>query len=395
MSGLQKFVLGSLALIAGLLIGVVLHVGMQMYGTWAQQPLGPGLSMPTSNTWSLPPTWTPSPPAGATVAAAATPATPIGEPTLAVAGQVAISQAYAPHCGGPAVMNLLAVGSDQRGDSYVYGLGDVIRLVRVDFVTPKVTVLEFPRDLWVEIPDIADDLGGQDHEKLNQAYLYGNRGFGYTDDPAQGPGLLARTLGLNFGVKLDHYVGVNMRTFVNIVNAVDGIDIYLAKGVDGRTADDNSKRLVFPRGQNHLNGDEALTLARIRNDGVFSRADHQDLVLCALREKLTRPAVGTQIPQLIGSFQDNIQTDLSPQEITQLACLGPQIQAQNIIFASFPQDYFRSARIYDPVFKKRVFIWDVDYGILRDYVARFQAGTWPATMPPVPASGEEPSIICQ
>ena len=58
-------------------------------------------------------------------------------------------------------MNILAIGTDARGDNYSYGLGDVIRLVRVDFVNPKVTVLEFPRDLWVEIPDIADDLKGQ------------------------------------------------------------------------------------------------------------------------------------------------------------------------------------------------------------------------------------------
>jgi hypothetical protein len=40
-------------------------------------------------------------------------------------------------CGGPAVMNILAVGSDARGDHYNYGLADVIRLVRVDFVNPK------------------------------------------------------------------------------------------------------------------------------------------------------------------------------------------------------------------------------------------------------------------
>ena len=90
---------------------------------------------------------------------------------------------------------------------------------RVDFVNAKVTVLEIPRDLWVKIPDIADNLNGQDHEKLNQAYLYGNPGFGYTDDPARGPGLLTRTLTLNFGTQIDHYAAVNMRTFEKIVNA--------------------------------------------------------------------------------------------------------------------------------------------------------------------------------
>jgi anionic cell wall polymer biosynthesis LytR-Cps2A-Psr (LCP) family protein len=185
-----------------------------------------------------------------------------------------------------------------------------------------------------------------------------------------------------------------MRTFVNVVNAVGGIDITLAKGVDGRTSDDMSRRLMFPRGLNHLNGDQALTLARIRNEGVFSRADNQDLVMCALRAKLTRADVVTEIPQLIASFQDNIQTDLSPTQIAQLACLAPQIQPQNIVFASFPQQYFKMARMYDPVFKKRVFIWDVDFDVLRDYVARFQAGTWPPPGLPGPATDESP-IICQ
>ena len=123
------------------------------------------------------------------------------------------------------LMTILAVGTDARGNNYDYGLGDVIRLVRVDFVNPKVTVLEFPRDLWVEIPDIADNINGQDHERLNQAYLYGNPGFGYTDDPAHGPGLMARTLALNFGTNIDHYAAVNMRTFEKLVNAVGGIDI--------------------------------------------------------------------------------------------------------------------------------------------------------------------------
>ena len=396
MSGYQKLILGFLALTAGLLVGVVLLFGVETYQTWARQPLGPALVLPAGiSPQSLPPTWTASPWAGSTMPVAGTPGIPAVESTLAAFGPVSAPQTYVPRCDGPPAMNLLAVGSDQRSDSYVYGLGDVIRLVRVDFIVPKVTVLEFPRDLWVEIPGISDNLDGQDHEKLNQAYLYGNRGFGYTDDPAQGPGLLAATLALNFGVQLDHYVGVNMRTFVNVVDAVEGIDIFLDEGMDGRTAEDDSKRLVFPKGQNHLNGDQALTLARIRNEGVFARADNQDLVLCALREKLTHPEVITQIPQLMASFQDNIQTDLSPQEITQLACLGPQIQPQNIVFASFPQEYFKGTRIYDPVFRKKVFIWDVDYKILREYVARFQAGTWPPiTYPGSSSNLKEPAIVC-
>ena len=275
-------------------------------------------------------------------------------------------------------MHILAVGSDARGDHYNYGLADVIRLVRVDFVNPRVTVLEFPRDLWVEIPDIADNLNGQDHEKLNQAYLYGNRGFGYTDDPAQGPGLLARTLTLNFGTNIDHYAAVNMRTFEKIINAVGGVDVTLPEPVDGRTAEDTNKRLLFEDGTHHLNGIQALTLARIRIEGTFARADNQNRVLCALRDKLVSPDIITKIPQLITSFQDAIQTDLSPAQLGQLACLGAQLGSGDIVFASFPQEHFMATRIYDPVFKGRTFIWDVNFNILRDYVAGFNEGTWPS-----------------
>lgn len=395
MSGFQKAVLGILTVTACCLSAIVVLLGTQAWQSWSQQPLGPALSNPVAySTWALPPTWTASPPAQQTAAPddpVTLERTPI--PTAIIAPTSL--PLFAPACGAPAMMNILVVGADQRSNSYTYGLGDVIRLVRIDSLTPRVTVLEFPRDLWVEIPDIADNLNGQDHEKLNQAYLYGNTGFGYTDDPARGPGLMARTLALNFGVQLDNYIGVNMRTFVKVVNAVDGIEVYLPDGMDGRTSEDRSERLVFPPGLNHLNGDEALTLARIRIDGVFSRAENQDLVLCALREKITRPQVVIQIPQLIASFQNSIQTDLSPEQISQLGCLGALVRPENVVFASFPQENFKPARIYDPVFKKNVFIWDVDFNFLRDYVARFQAGTWPTPGLPVPGGDEEPVIVCQ
>ena len=292
-------------------------------------------------------------------------------------------------------MFILLIGSDTRAENYTYGLADVIRLVRVDFTNPKVMVLEIPRDLWVEIPDIADNLNGQDHEKLNQAYLYGNPGFGYTDDPAGGPGLLTRTLNLNFDTHIDHYVAINMRTFTKIVDAVDGINVTLPHTVDGRTPDDMADRLLFLQGTHHLNGTQALTLARIRINGTFSRADNQDRVLCALREKLTSPNVVSNIPSLIQSFQGAVQTSLSPEEITQIACLATQVKPQNIVMTSFPQDLFEQDRTYDPVFKKSVFTWKVDYDILRDYIQQFNIGQWPGLIPVYQEQQESETHFCQ
>lgn len=365
MTRTQKAILTFLAILASALLALVGWLGYQTYTTVWQAPLGPAIALGTS-TWSLPATWTPSPSVFTSNLNATITLAPTGTPVGAFA------------CGGPPVMTLLAIGTDSRANSYKYGLADIIRIVRVDFVKARVTILEFPRDLWVEIPEIADNLDGQDHEKLNQAYLYGNPGFGYYDGPGQGPGLLARTLALNFGLQPDRYIAVNMRTFEKIVDAVDGIRVDLPNGLDGRTAEDRSKRLIFPPGAQILNGEQALTLARIRNEGVFERATHQNTVLCALQEKLTRPSVVLKVPALIDSFKGAVQTDLTPEQFTQLACLGTKLQGEDIVFASFPQELFTGTRVFDPVFDGRIFVWDVDFTILRDYVARFQAGTWPA-----------------
>ena len=69
---------------------------------------------------------------------------------------------------------------------------------------------------------------------------------------------------------------------------------------------------------------------------------------------------------------------------------------ENIVFTSFPHELFTQTRVYDPVFEKKVFIWDVDFNILSDYVARFQAGAWPEPKSVAPgATTEESEVVCQ
>ena len=336
----QKIIITILSIIACALLVTVGYYGVQAYQFYATRPLGPALP---ASTQSLP--------------ATATVGTPLSVTT----------PTPQPFCGGPKVMTILALGMDRYGDT------DIIRVVRVDFVTPKVTVLEFPRDLWVEIPYIADNQDGLDHAKLNMAYYFGSPDQDYWDDPSGGQGLLSLTLDINFGVKADHYAVVDMRTFEKVVDAVGGIDINIP---DLQTAYNTGK----PMGKHHLDGADALTLARHRKEGVFARASNQNLVLCALREKLLSPNVVTQIPGLIDSFKDNIQTDFTPEQLGQLACLGTKLPLENIAFSSFPEELFKQSRIKpDPYFDnpKGTFVWDVDFDILREYVMRFNAGMWP------------------
>ncbi len=353
----QRVVIGILSLMACALAVVVERSAVQLYEQFASEGLGAALPTSPYTPLGFAATWTPA----GSLSGMESASSQLG------------TQTGAALCGGPPTMNLLLIGSDTRGTGYTWGLADVIRLARIDFVTPSVMILDFPRDVWVEIPEIADNLDGQDHEKLNQAYLYGNPGdgFGYWDDPSAGPGLLARTLDLNFGARADHYLTANMRTFVRMVDAVDGIDITLEHRVSG------SDNAHLQAGTHHLDGAEALAVARDRGEGVFSRGDNQNLVLCALQRKLMHPSVLPRLPELIRSFQGSVQTDLDPSTLTQLACLGSQLPSESIKFHSFPEELFTGNRVYDPVFQKSVFVWDYDSLVIRNYVAQFQEGSWP------------------
>jgi LCP family protein required for cell wall assembly len=349
-------------ILPGIILLVLAMTGIQLFRLY-RQPLGPALDLPAA-TRPIP-TLTTFPIETDTVDVTS---------TLIPATSTATATAQ-PMCGGPAVMNILAIGSDARGDHYLYGLADIMRLVRVDFVNARVTILEIPRDLWVEIPEISDHYDIT-HGKLNQAYLYGNKGLGYYDGPGEGPGLLARTLNLNFGAQPDHYLAVNMKTFEAIVDAIDGIDVYLPYDVSVRSPS-NPKGFEVKAGQHHFDGETALWVARIRQYSTFSRAENQNIVMCALRKKLLSPALVPAIPELISTFQRYVQTDLSPEQINQLACLANQMDGRDVVFASFPAELFTATKTFDPQLGATTFTLDADFNLLRDYINRFQQGTWP------------------
>jgi LCP family protein required for cell wall assembly len=357
MTSAQRITLGCLSFLACGIWLVIVYAASRSYRAWSQEPLGPTLAYPTP--WRLPATWTALP--------------TVSRPTLTPApGLVPATDTPASTflaCSDLPPMTVLAIGTDVRPGEHRYGLTDVMRLVRVDFRRQRVTTLEFPRDLWVKIPGIEQNLK-TDHQKLNTAYAYGS--------PDHGPSLLARTLDLNFGVRADHYVVANMDVFAEVVDALGGLDVVIpAGGIDGRTSTDRSARLVFPEGPQHINGQQALTLARMRKVSVFERAEHQNMVMCALQKKIESPETILRLPAIIDSVLNNIRTDLTPEQISQLACLGTQMPRSNILFAAFPRQLFKSAETYDPVLEQKVFIWQADFDRMRGYVLEFQAGTWP------------------
>jgi anionic cell wall polymer biosynthesis LytR-Cps2A-Psr (LCP) family protein len=164
---------------------------------------------------------------------------------------------------------------------------------------------------------------------------------------------------------------------VKLVDAVGGIDIYLPTDVDGTPIDEKTEDMgYFYAGQQHFNGDQALRFSRIRKRyNAFTRSSNQNMVLCALKDKVTSPAVLPKIPQIINAFQDSILTDLSPEQLAQLACLAPQLDSENLIFTSISEDLLSPSRVYSPQQKANTFVWEADFDVIREIIQQFQAGT--------------------
>ena len=286
-----------------------------------------------------------------------------------------------PLCGGPQKIILVLLGTDSRADSYYAGLADSIRLVRVDFVDPGIMILPFQRDLYVEIPGIEEH--GITHGKLNQAYTYGTPAFGYYDAPNQGLGLMELAMEHNFGVHVDNGVVINMQSFVRIIDTLGGIDVYLPYTIDGRVKGSSDPDLYFEAGYHHLNGRQAQVLARLRPNGDIERTNVQTIILQALVARLLSPAILPELPDLINNFQNSVYTDLDPVKITQLTCLATKLDPQKIEYHSFPEELFQGTRVQDPVLGY-TFVWDVDFDVLRSYVASFIDGTWYDPLLPTP-----------
>jgi LCP family protein required for cell wall assembly len=154
-------------------------------------------------------------------------------------------------------MNVLLTGSDGRscidpaspyagaflGNGTDIGQrSDTIIVMHLDPATKRLGLLSFPRDLWVPIA------GGARKDRINSAFK--------ADDPNP----LIQTIESTFGIRIDHYVGVDFCAFKGLVDAVGGISIPF----EYPTRDRHTGLEVLDPGCHQMAGDEALAYVRSR-----------------------------------------------------------------------------------------------------------------------------------
>mgnify|MGYP001065669479 CR=1 FL=1 len=223
--------------------------------------------------------------------------------------------------------NLLVVGIDRRsGTGWTYRT-DTIMVVTMDRGTQAAGILSIPRDLQIPIP-------GHGADRINTANVYGER----QDYPGGGPGLLKATIETNFRIPMDGYLMVDFDTFVRIVDALGGIDIDVPKVLhdtrypDPRPGDPHAfKTIHFDRGLQHMDGQRALQYARSRmSTSDFDRAERQQQILVALRNRALEPSSIPRWPLLVRTVLDGLRTDLGLRELLTLAIVAVQVDASSI-----------------------------------------------------------------
>ena len=333
---------------------VLIGVGYLMY-TW-NRPINPALQLPTETLVADNGSGTGEPQPSETAEIHVTP-TPTIEPV----------------CGGPPSLNILISGV--ASSSYRYGLADAIRVARVDFQTQEISVLALPRDLWVQIPGLGSR--GINAGKLNQAYFYGTEGMGYYTGSAYGSGLLAETLLLNYDYRADRYLAVNLNSFRIIINTLGGIDVYLSQPVYKKV--NEQPKLFLAAGSHHLNGKEAEMLARHRiTIGDLGRIENQTIILKAGAADMVSPSRSAAIPALIEQLKSNVQTDLSPADISQLVCLAGMLDWQeDLKFETIPEAFMEEQMVYDPTRAINTAALVGDEAKIRNLIAEYLQGIWP------------------
>jgi LCP family protein required for cell wall assembly len=234
-------------------------------------------------------------------------------------------------------VTVLVLGIDERKQETGPFRTDTMLLLTIDPASKTAGMLSIPRDLWVQIP--AMDTDG----KINTAHFLGDA-YGY---PGGGPALAVETVQESLGIPIDYYVRVNFNAFEQVVDAIGGVDICVPETIDDPEypAFDNYgfDPLHIDAGCQPMDGALALKYARTRHSGTdFDRAKRQQQVLLAIRDKVVKqnllPQLVTQAPTLLDTLQTAVKTDLSLEQMIELAKLATQIDPKNIKQATIDEN---------------------------------------------------------
>lgn len=215
--------------------------------------------------------------------------------------------------------NIYVAGGDAYGSIDNVTNTDVNMIITVDPINRKVLLTSIPRDYYVNLPSFGDDA----YDKLTHAGYYGIEES-------------AKTIENLLDIDINYYVKVNFSTIEGVIDAIEGVDVYVDKGF---TASDGS--YTFVTGYNHMNGKKALRFARERksfSNGDVQRVKNQQKVLTAIIKKITSSTtLVTNFSQILDSVGNSFSTNMESKNINRFIKMqlndmqGWNIESQNLV----------------------------------------------------------------
>lgn len=207
------------------------------------------------------------------------------------------------------VFNILLIGSDTRTTGKA-GRSDAMILVSLNKKSKKIIATSFLRDIYLQIP-------GYKNNRINASFQFG------------GADLLMKTIETNFRIKVDHFASVDFYAFIDMVDAVGGVELEVTEKeipIINRSIDEltylqgetgATDRLTSP-GTLNLNGKQALGYARNRYIGMdFERTARQRRVLEQVFSKVKTLNI-FELNKLLNAMLPQVTTNLSEGEIFSL-----------------------------------------------------------------------------
>jgi LCP family protein required for cell wall assembly len=243
-------------------------------------------------------------------------------------------------------LNILLLGGD-------FGVGrtgirtDTMITVSIDPDTGETAMFQVPRN-WTHAP-LPEGMGIWDcncyPELINELWIQGERHPEAFPGPREPPENAVKGVISEFlGIPIHYYALVNLDGFVDIIDAIGGVDMYVPeKIVDDEypLLDGTLTQLVIEAGEQHMNGEEALAYARTRHaDSDYFRMSRQRCVLEAAMEQ-TDP---TSLILNFGKFADVIKTttttDIPVDLLPKLVELLPSVDIDEVVSVRFiPPEY--------------------------------------------------------
>ncbi|MFF5993392.1 LCP family protein [Lysinibacillus sp. KU-BSD001] len=187
--------------------------------------------------------------------------------------------------------SVLILGVDEReGDS---GRSDTIIVLTVNPTLKTTKMLSIPRDTYTAI------IGMDIKDKINHAYAFG------------GIEMSMKTVENFLDIPIDYVAQVNMESFIDIVDIVDGISV-------DNTFDFYYEGEHFPIGELELDGETALKYVRMRYEdpaGDFGRQNRQKQVIQGVLKEVISLNTAWNYQAIFQALEKNVQINIMFEEL--------------------------------------------------------------------------------